>query len=82
MEKPFYQVIISYPDGHVEQIEETFDTLDAAKSFGVSMINSIKATEAYHAHSDDILLERKLKKPSYEILEVLNHTHKSVFKGK
>ena len=82
MEKLYYQVIISYPDGHLEEMEEQFKTLEEAKSFSVGMMNSIRATEAYHAHNSDVLLEQKLKKPRYEIYETVGKSHKLVFKGK
>ena len=43
-----YQVVITYPDGHIEEIEDSFSSLEAAREFGDSMIVQVKNTEAYH----------------------------------
>ena len=75
-----YELLISYPDTHVEVIEEVFPSIEAAKEYGKSMMNQIKATEAYHASKGDILGERIKKKPYFEVSE--QDTHKVVYKGK
>ena len=75
-----YELLISYPDTHIEVIEETFSSIEAAKEYGKNMMNQIKATEPYHANKGDILGERIKKKPYFEVSE--KDTHKVVYKGK
>ena len=75
-----YELMISYPDAHVEIIEETFPSVEAAVTYGKSILNQIKATEAYHANKGDILGEKVHKKPYFEVSE--KDSHKVVYKGK
>ena len=35
----------SYPDGHVEEIDESFANLEAAKEYGHSLFNQVQVTE-------------------------------------
>lgn len=40
-----YYLSFSYPDGHVEEIEETFSKLEKAIEAGKSLLNQILITE-------------------------------------
>ena len=37
-----FEVLVSYPDGHIEIIEESFYSLDQAREYGKSMLNQIE----------------------------------------
>jgi len=76
-----FELFITYPDGHVEVIEEVFYSIEKAKEYGVSMMNQIKATEAYHVKSG-AFDKRSLKKAKYEIYKVVGHERELVETGK
>ena len=78
-----FELLISYPDGHLEVIEETFYTLEKAKEYGESMMNQIAVTEQFHKGEKDILgAPRRLKTPSYEIYSKADGKRVLVEKGK
>lgn len=78
-----FELLISYPDGHVEIIEETFYVLEKAREFGVSMMNQIEATERFHlAKNNGSLESKRLQKPYYEIYQIVDGKRKLVEKGK
>ena len=76
-----FEVLVSYPDGHIEIIEEQFYTLDSAREYGESMMNQIAATEQFHSGGDD-LEPRHLQKPYFEIYQKVNGERELVEKGK
>ena len=41
-----YYVTFSYPDGHMEEIEQTFNSRGEAIEYGASLLNQVRATEA------------------------------------
>ena len=75
-----FELVVYYPDGHVEVIEETFVSVEKAKEYGVNMLNQIKATESYHADKHGILGGSKRHKAHFEVCEV--GSHKVVCEGK
>ena len=78
-----FEVLVSYPDGHIEIIEEAFYTLEQAREYGKSMMNQIAATEAFHQGEDDGSLEpRRLQKPYFEIYKKADGNRELVEKGK
>lgn len=78
-----FEVLVSYPDGHIEIIEETFYAFEKAKEYGDSMLNQIAATEAFHQNKDDGSLEpRRLQKPYYEIYKKVDGSRELVEKVK
>ncbi|MCR5491796.1 MAG: hypothetical protein K6F32_06690 [Bacilli bacterium] len=53
-----YKLSFSYPDGHVEDIDDIFVSLDRAAEYGDGLLNQVMATErlkragmSYHAKS-------------------------------
>ena len=72
-----FELMITYPDGHVELIEETFYVLEKAVEYGESMMNQIAATEQFHDNKG-----ARLRKPSYEVYKKENGSHTLVAKGK
>ena len=42
-----YYISFSYPDGHVEEIEETFNSLKGAVDYGFNLLNQVQVTELY-----------------------------------
>jgi len=68
-----FELLISYPDGHIEIIEETFYTLEKANEYGEGMLNQIYATEQFHQGKDDgSLTTRRLRRPYYEVYRVID----------
>ena len=78
-----FELLISYPDGHVEIIEEIFYNLEKAKEYGDGMLSQIVATEQFHQGKDDgSLAPRRLHKPYYEIYRVVEGSRELVEKVK
>ena len=48
-----FRLEFSYPDGHLEVIENDFDSLEEAKEFGDNLYNQVLATERFHKRRDD-----------------------------
>ena len=77
-----FELLVSYPDGHIEIIEESFYTLEKAKEYGESMMNQIAATEQFHNGKDDgSFTPRKLQKPYFEVYRVAEGERELVAKG-
>ncbi len=76
-----FEVLISYPDGHIEIIEETFYTLEQAKEYGENMMNQIAATEQFH-QGNGSFEKRHLQKPYFEVYKVADGSRELVEKGK
>lgn len=49
----YYKVTISYPDGHLEEIEEDFYNLEKAIDFGEKYISQVYGTESFRGNSLD-----------------------------
>lgn len=76
-----FELLISYPDGHVEIIEETFYNLEKANEYGQGMLNQIAVTEQFHQGKDDGSFKpRHLHKPYYEIYKVVEGSRELVKK--
>ena len=68
-----FELLVSYPDGHIEIIEETFYNLEKAHEYGEGMLNQIAATEQFHQGKDDgSFTPRRLRKPYYEIYKIVD----------
>ena len=71
-----YYVSFSYPDGHIEEIEEAFPSLKDAQEYGLNLLNQVRATELYKKQGSDG--EDSLP-PSFSIREVSGGRSKVVF---
>ena len=49
----YYKVTISYPDGHLEEIEEEFMSMDKAVDFGEKYIAQVYGTESFKGNAID-----------------------------
>lgn len=68
-----FEVLVSYPDGHIEIIEESFYALAKAHEYGEGMLTQIAATEQFHQGKDDgSLTQRRLRKPYYEVYKIID----------
>ena len=56
-----YRLNVTYPDGHGEDIDDTFETFEQAQKFAENLLNQIEHTERYKAKGK--------KKATYMILE-------------
>ena len=77
-----FEVLVSYPDGHIEIIEETFYTLEQAEEYGKNILNQIAATEQFHNGNDESLEPRRLQKPYFEIYRIVDGKRELVEKQK
>ena len=77
-----FELLVSYPDGHIEIIEESFYNLEKAREYGESMMNQIAATEQFHGKNDGSLEPRRLQKPYFEIYRKVDGNRELVEKGK
>ncbi len=59
----FYKVIMNYPSGKVEEIEDSFPSLDAARNFGEQLKGQVLANSRF---IDD---EEELKEPYFIVVK-------------
>ena len=59
-----YILSFSYPDGHIEEIEELFVSLQSAIDYGNGLLNQVRATEIYKKGS-----VKGRNKPYFIVLE-------------
>ena len=52
MEK-VYKVVFVYPDGHIEEVEETFNEGSDAVEYGNNLLNQVLHTEIYKNPFDE-----------------------------
>ncbi len=82
MEK-HYKVNVSFPDGHTQEMEDTFASLSDAVNFGYSMLSQIGETERFHKHDDfDPFSFDELQKPYFFVYEVVGGKKTCVYEGK
>ena len=66
--KRYYQVMVSYPDGHIEELEEKYALLEEAKEYGFHLLKQIMPNERFHKSGsslDDDEFPKKLQKPYF-----------------
>ena len=69
-----YYLSFSYPDGHIEEVEETFQSLNDAVNYGMNLLNQVNATEDYkkgsktkgQAHFDVLLVDGEKRAIVYQ----------------
>ena len=67
-----FRVTVSYPDGHIEEIDDSFETLKQAKDFGENVVDQIYNTE-------DIKGTRGKNKPYFLVLDAAKRPSEIVF---
>ena len=63
---PYYKVTMTYPSGRVEEVEDTFSTLEKAKEFGQQLIVQAQANSKFR---DNGLFFKKKTKPYFVVFE-------------
>lgn len=76
MGEKFFKVVFVYPDGHIEEIEDIFNSIESAKDFGENLTNQVINTERFHGGS----AEGK-RAPYFMVVEVLDGKLKMVFES-
>ena len=76
MEK-IYKVVFTYPDGHIEEIEDEFKSGADALECGNGILAQIPNTERYRNPFD---VEKK--EPGFSIVEVVGKKRKIVYNSK
>ena len=77
-----FKLEVSYPDSHIEEIEENFGTLEDAVAFGKTILGQIAYTERYHKRSGggDLFEEApKPQKPFIVVCEIVEGKRKIAF---
>ena len=78
-----FRVSISYPDGHVEELEDVFNTLEDAKRFGEGYLMQVKATEDLKGKEyDEDGLEKKRYDAYFMVIESNESGRMIVFESK
>ena len=81
-----YTVTMSYPDGHLEEIEEVFRQYDDALQYGERMLEYVKSTESLINKKDfddeNELAPRKKQKPYFMVIENIGKDRRIVFESK
>lgn len=78
----YYKVIFVYPDGHIEEIQDQFETGRDALDYGNNLLNQVKNTEDVFQKSsfeqDDLGFKEK-GKPHFMIVEMNGKKYRLVF---
>ena len=69
----YFKVEFSYPDGHVEEFDDYYRSLEAAVKFGNDMLNQVAATEQYHKKVEET------KKAYFLVTKIEEDQHELVF---
>ena len=69
----FFKVEFSYPDGHIEEFDDYYRSLEAAVKFGNDMLNQFAATEQYHKKV------KEAQKPFFLVTKIEEDHHELVF---
>ena len=78
-----FKLVFVYPDGHIEEVEETFYDAEKAKEYGNSLLVQVQNTEEYFNHNqDDELGFGKKRNPYYMVVEVTDNKYSMVFESK
>lgn len=76
MGEKYYKVVFVYPDGHIEEIEETFKEGLEAKEYGNNLLAQVANTEQFHGGLDE-----EKRNPYFMIVEVKGKKLKLVFES-
>ena len=66
-----YKVSFTYPHGRIEEIEDTFATLDEAIKFGLNLRQEVKNNRLFRARGEaDVITPAKKKKPYFIVIGI------------
>ncbi len=81
-----YTVTMSYPDGHLEEIEEVFNSLEQAKEYGERMLNYVASTESIKRggglFDDDDFRSSRQQEPYFMVIRLEGKERKIVFESR
>ena len=72
-----YKILFAYPNGRVEEIDQDFQTREAAIDYGKSMLAQIPSMEEYRSP-----LEEEKRKPGFSVIEKTAKESKIVYNSK
>lgn len=82
MEK-YYKVDVLFPDGHTQEMDDKFASLEEAVNFGYNVLSQIGETERYHKHDGfDSFSFKELRKPRFFVNEIENDNKICVYESK
>ena len=67
----YYILEIAYPDGHIEELEQNFNSKEEAKGYGENLVGQIAYTEDFKRNDDDFGFSEK-QKPYYLVTQVVD----------
>lgn len=73
----YYKVVMVYPDGHIEEIEEAFKSGEDALEYGNRLLAEIPNMERYRSAFDE-----EKRDPYFMIVEVNNKKTKLVYESR
>ena len=68
-----YKVVFIYPDGHIEEIDQTFEAGREALEYGNSMLVQVANNEQFHSNKasfDDDFFSNEPIEPYFMIVEI------------
>ena len=71
-----YIVEFSFPDSHIEELDQAFEDLESAVRFGNGMLIQVKDTERFRRFDED------KRKPFFMVYEVCGGARKLVYQSK
>ena len=79
----YYILSFTYPDGHVEELDERYETLDDAVEFGDNLFNQVMNTERFHRNEnvDDFGRPNEVE-PYFIVIKIEDKSRKIVFSSR
>lgn len=81
--EPIYIVEFSFPDGHVQELEQRFKKLEDAIDYAENMVGQVNHTERFRGGDsfDEGGFSSK-RKPFYYVIKVFNNKRTLVYESK
>ncbi len=75
----YYKVMVTYPSGKTEEVDDTFKTGQEALEFGKTILGQIPFNEGFHSSAVDEFGDKEYIDPYFEIVKVTDGKGKIVF---
>ena len=81
MKEKSYKVVFVYPDGHIEEVDELFNTGKEALEYGKNLLGQVHGTESFlnRRPASDIFEERDPIEPYFMIIEISGKKYHLVY---
>ena len=75
----YYKVLVTYPNGKTEEIEDSFKSGQEALEFGKTILGQIPYNAGYHDAATDVFGDKVFKQPYFMIEKVGGGKRKIVY---